>query len=68
MIRVLLVEADLENRSRLLGQLAAESDVQVVGQCTQGDEAQDRIEVLRPDAVFLSAEMPDFRATQALQM
>lgn len=68
MIRVLLVEADPANSGRLSAYLSAETDVQIVGQCSQGDDAQDRINVLRPDAVFLSAEIPDFRTAQALQM
>ena len=68
MIRVLVVESDIESRGRLLACLAGESDVDVVGHCSQGDEAQDRIEILRPDAVFLSADLADFRNTLALQM
>lgn len=58
MIRVLIVDDHPEMRSWLAALLAEESDIEVVGECADGDDALDKIEILRPDAVFIEIELP----------
>ena len=58
MIRVLIVDDESEMRGWLAAHLAQENDIEVVGECTDGDDALDKIEILRPDAVFIEIELP----------
>lgn len=57
-IRVLIVDDEPLARERIRGLLAAEPDVEVVGECATGIEAIDAIEERRPDLVFLDVQMP----------
>jgi two-component system LytT family response regulator len=45
-------------RERILGLLAQESDVEVVGQCSDGRQAISAIQQLSPELVFLDVQMP----------
>lgn len=45
-------------RERILGLLAQESDVEVVGQCADGLQAVSAIQQLSPELVFLDVQMP----------
>ncbi|MEW5927245.1 MAG: LytTR family DNA-binding domain-containing protein [Gemmatimonadota bacterium] len=57
-IRVLIVDDEPLARERLRGLLAAERDVEVAGECADGDEAVAAIRECAPDLVFLDVQMP----------
>ena len=58
-MRVLIVDDEPLARERIRSLLAAEPDVQVVGECGDGGAAVDAIRDARPDLVFLDVQMPD---------
>lgn len=58
MIRVLVVDDEPGARRRIVDLLRDASDVSVVGECGDGQDALARIEELRPDLVFLDIRMP----------
>ena len=58
MIRALLVDDEKPARDRLRRLLAGESDVEVIGDASDGAEAIERIASLAPDVVFLDIQMP----------
>lgn len=58
MIRTLLVDDERPARDRLRQMLAAQPEVEIVGEAADGVEAIERIAQLRPDLVFLDIEMP----------
>ena len=58
-IRCLVVDDEPLARERVRGLLAKETDVQVVGECSNGREALEAIERERPDLVFLDVQMPE---------
>ena len=57
-IRTLVVDDEPLARERLTSLLAAESDIEVVGQCRDGEEAVRAIMDHSPDLVFLDVQMP----------
>lgn len=57
-IRVLIVDDEIHARRGLKSLLAAEPDVEVVGEAGNGRVAVESIRRLRPDLVFLDVEMP----------
>jgi two-component system LytT family response regulator len=57
-IRTLVVDDEPMARERILGLLAQESDVEVVGQCSDGRQAISAIQQLSPELVFLDVQMP----------
>jgi len=58
-IRALIVDDEPLARERLMSLLAAESDIEVAGQCANGAEALAAIEEKAPDLVFLDVQMPE---------
>ncbi|HEX8581769.1 MAG TPA: response regulator transcription factor [Acidimicrobiales bacterium] len=58
MIKVLVVDDHPVVRAGLVGMLAAEDDVEVVGEAGDGDEALARVAVLGPDVVLMDLRMP----------
>jgi two-component system LytT family response regulator len=58
MIRVLLLDNDTASVGRTLSHLAEEADVEVVGHCTDGMDALEKIELLRPDVLFMEVDLP----------
>lgn len=66
MIRVLVVDDEVHARRGLQALLADESDVEVVGEARNGREAVDGILKLKPDLVFLDAEMPGLTGLQVI--
>lgn len=68
-IRVLIVDDEPLARERLQGFLARETDIYVVGESPDGDDAVQKILSLKPDLVFLDIQMPrrdGFGVLQAL--
>ena len=58
MIRTLIIDDVQLARARLKRCLADHSDVEVVGECDNGDKAVKTIRALSPDLVFLDVQMP----------
>jgi two-component system LytT family response regulator len=58
-LRALLVDDEPLVRRGLRTFLAAEPDVDVVGECRDGREAVEQVRALRPDLVFLDVQMPE---------
>lgn len=58
-IRTLVVDDQPVARDRLVGLLAEEPDVELVGTCATGAEAVRAIRRLAPDLVFLDMQMPE---------
>lgn len=68
-IRALIVDDEPLARERLQGFLAHETDIYVVGESADGDDALQKIQALKPDLVFLDIQMPrrdGFGVLQAL--
>jgi two-component system LytT family response regulator len=57
-IRTLVVDDEPLARERLTSLLSAEQDIEVVGQCRDGEEAVTTIVDHSPDLVFLDVQMP----------
>jgi two-component system LytT family response regulator len=58
-IRVLIVDDEPVARRGLLRLLRQESDIEVVGECGDGESAIAAIGALAPDLVFLDVQMPE---------
>jgi two-component system LytT family response regulator len=59
-MRVFVVDDEAPARRKLLRFLAADSDVEVVGEAANGREAVEGIHRTRPDLLLLDVQMPDF--------
>ncbi len=57
-IRVLIVDDEGHARVRLRQMLAAETDVQIVGECANGRQALEAVLREHPDLLFLDIQMP----------
>jgi two-component system LytT family response regulator len=57
-IRALIVDDEPLARRRIRAFLRWESDVEIAGECRNGEEAVQAIRTLRPGLVFLDVEMP----------
>jgi DNA-binding NarL/FixJ family response regulator len=57
-IRVLVVDDHPVVRSGLVGMLAVEEDLEVVGEAADGEEAVTRVAALTPDVVLMDLRMP----------
>jgi two-component system LytT family response regulator len=57
-LTTLIVDDEPLARERLLGLLSNESDIEVLGQCRDGEEAVSAIHERHPDLVLLDVEMP----------
>ena len=58
-VRTLIVDDERMARKRILTLLAADADVDVVGECTNGRDAVATIAAEQPDLVFLDIQMPE---------
>lgn len=65
---VLVVDDEAPARALLGEYLAAEPDVDVVGECANGFEALKRIEELAPDVVLLDVQMPKLDGFEVLEL
>ena len=58
-IRALIVDDEPLGRTRLRSLLGRQPDVQVVGECVEGDEAIETVARMRPDVLFLDIQMTE---------
>jgi two-component system response regulator NreC len=64
-IRILLVDDHSVLRAGLKALLEAEPDFRVVGEASTGEEALERIDLLKPDVVVMDISMPGMGGLQA---
>jgi two-component system LytT family response regulator len=57
-VRCLVIDDEAPARSRLTRLLKAHSEIEIAGEASNGLEAVERIEQLRPDLVFMDIQMP----------
>jgi two-component system LytT family response regulator len=66
-IKVLIADDEPLARERLAGLLSSESDVELVAQARDGEEAATAIHDHSPDLVFLDVQMPDLDGFEVLK-
>ncbi len=66
-LRVLIVDDEALARARVRNLLGGQTDVEVVGECSNGPEAIDFIRAHRPDVVFLDVQMPEMSGFDVLR-
>jgi two-component system LytT family response regulator len=66
-IRTLIVDDMLLARKRVRRYLSADSEVEIVGECADGQEAIASIESLSPDLLFLDVQMPELDGFDVLK-
>lgn len=67
MIRILLVDDNADFRRRVTGFLAAQPDLEVVGEAADGEEALLKARELEPDIVLMDVRMPGTNGISATQ-
>src|SRR5262245_5006036 len=58
-IRTLVVDDEPIARARVVSLLQQEDDIEVVGECANGQQAVSAIEAMNPDLLFLDIQMPE---------
>jgi two-component system LytT family response regulator len=69
-IRVLVVDDEPLARAKIRGMAAGDPEIRVVGECTNGAEAIEAIQTMRPDLILLDVQMPEvggFAVLEALK-
>ena len=66
-IRTLIVDDEPLARERLASLLSGEADVEIVGQCRDGEEAVTAITDHTPDLVFLDVQMPAMNGFEVIE-
>lgn len=66
-LQVLIVDDEPLARQRVRLLLGEEPDVRVLGECADGFEAVDEIQVAKPDLLFLDVQMPDMDGFEVLR-
>jgi len=66
-LRVFVVDDEAPARRKLLRFLAADPEVEVIGEAVNGQEAVEGIRRTRPDLVLLDVQMPDFDGFEVLR-
>ncbi len=67
MIRTLVVDDESLARERIISLLKKEKDVEVVAECSEGEEALKKINFLKPDLVFLDIQMPVMNGIEVIK-
>ena len=66
-LRVLIVDDEPAARRGIRQRLATESDIEIVGECSDGAAAIEAIPDLRPDLVFLDIQMPELGGFEVIE-
>ena len=66
-IRALVIDDEPLARAMIREMLADDPDVDIVGECSNGREAIEAVEALRPDLLFLDIQMPDLGGFEVLE-
>ena len=66
-LRSLLIDDELNARTRLRRLLESDKRIEIVGEAEDGLEAMTEIERLRPDLIFLDIQMPGLDGFEMLQ-
>ena len=66
-IRTLVVDDEPLARERLTNLLSAETDIEIIGQCRDGEEAATAIVDHTPDLVFLDVQMPAMNGFEVIE-
>ena len=66
-IRVLLVDDHAILREGLRALLSFQSDIEVIGEATNGEEAIQRVGELKPDIILMDIAMPGINGLEATQ-
>jgi DNA-binding LytR/AlgR family response regulator len=66
-MRSLIVDDEAAARSRLARLLAAHPEIEIAGEASDGLQALEKIEQIRPDLVFLDIQMPGLNGFQVLR-
>src|SRR5688500_11009444 len=66
-IRTLIVDDEPLARERLASLLMTEQDIEIVGQCRDGEEAVTAIVDHEPDLVFLDVQMPQMNGFEVIE-
>jgi two-component system LytT family response regulator len=67
MIRTILVEDERLARQELSGLLKSHTDIEIIGEAGNADEAIELIEQLKPDLLFLDIQMPEKTGFELLE-
>jgi two-component system LytT family response regulator len=65
-LTALIVDDEAPARKRLRDLIAAEPDIDLVGECEDGPSAVDAILALEPDILFLDVQMPEMDGFEVL--
>jgi two-component system LytT family response regulator len=65
--RTLIVDDMLLSRKRIARYLRVDSDIDIVGECSDGHKAVSAIRELAPDLLFLDVQMPELDGFQVLE-
>lgn len=57
-IRAMVVDDEAMARERVIGMLRQEADIELIGECSDGQQAVQAIAAQQPDLVFLDVQMP----------
>jgi len=66
-LTALIVDDEAPARKRLRDLIAAEPDIDLVGECEDGPSAVDAILALEPDILFLDVQMPEMDGFEVLE-
>ena len=69
-IRVLVVDDEPLAREKIRGMAADDPEIRVIGECTNGAEAIEAVQAMRPDLILLDVQMPEvggFAVLEALK-
>lgn len=65
-IRTLIVDDEPAARARLAKLLAQDAEVELIGECRNGQEAVEAVNKHRPDLLFLDVQMPQMNGLEAV--